>query len=62
MSGSILGLLTVLAAGIPSCVAAYYGHKNAVQLRTGNDKTVGAMLTEVHGKESMQDTDFETHR
>lgn len=31
------------------------------QLETGNQKTVGEMLTEVHGKESVQDTDFETH-
>lgn len=62
MNGTWLGLLTVLAAGIPSCVAAYYGHKNGQQLRTGNDKTVGEMVTEVHGKDSMQATEFDTHR
>lgn len=62
MQGTILGLVTVLAAGIPSAVAAYFGYKNGRQLRTGNDKTVGEMLTEVHGKESLQDTTFETHR
>lgn len=62
MNGSIIGLLTVIAAGFPSMVAAYFGYKNRQELKTGNDKTVGEMLTEVHGKESMQATGFETHR
>lgn len=62
MHGSIIGLLTVIAAGFPSCVAAWFGYKNGRQLKTDNDKTVGQMLSEVHGKESVQNTDFETHQ
>lgn len=61
MHGSLLGLLTVLAAGLPSCVAAYYGHRNSAQLRTGNNKTVGEMVTEVHGADSIQSTAYNTH-
>lgn len=69
MQGTWLGLATVLGAAVPSAFAAYFsyraqrlGKSNAAQLVTGNDKTVGEMVTEVHGKESMQDTSFETHR
>jgi len=69
LHGSVLGLLTVLFAGLPSAAAAYYSYRasrNTVdvkqQLVTGNDKTVGEMLTEVHGKESEQTTPFDTHR
>lgn len=58
----------MLAASVPSAFAAFFsyraqrlGKSNAQQLVTGNDKTVGEMLTEVHGKESLQDTDFDTH-
>lgn len=68
MNGSVLGILTVLAAGTPSAVAAYWSYRanrsvSSVkhELVTGNDKTVGEMLTEVHGKESVQSTTFETH-
>lgn len=62
MHGTVLGLLTVLAAGLPSAFAAYYSHKSVRQLKTGNDKTVGEMLTEVHSKESVQAVEFQTHR
>lgn len=69
MAGTWLGLATVLAAAVPSALAAIFSYRaqrlsraNARQLVTGNDKTVGEMLAEVHGKESQQDTDFETHR
>lgn len=69
MTGTWLGLLTVIAAGFPSAVAAFFGWRSAKgasairhELVTGNDKTVGEMVTEVHGKESEQSTAFETHR
>ncbi len=69
MQGTWLGLATVLGAAVPSALAAFFsyratkiGKENAQQLVTGNDKTVGEMVTEVHGKESAQDTDFNTHR
>jgi hypothetical protein len=62
VQGSILGIVTVLAAGVPSAVAAYFGYRNGRALRTGNEKTVGEMVTEVHGKDSVQRTEFETHR
>lgn len=68
MHGTLLGLFTVLAAGVPSAAAAYFSYRAnrnvgvvKTQLVTGNDKTVGEMLTEVHGKESLQDTNFDTH-
>lgn len=52
MQGSVIGLLTVLAAGLPACIAAYFGYKTRTQLKTGNEKTVGEMVTEVHDKEA----------
>jgi hypothetical protein len=68
VQGTWLGLLTVIAAGAPATLAAYWSHRgakiskeNGRQLVTGNDKTVGEMVTEVHGKESQQNTDFNTH-
>lgn len=68
MQGTWLGLATVLGASIPAALAAFFsyraqrlGKQNAAQLVTGNDKTVGEMVTEVHGKESQQATTFETH-
>lgn len=68
MQGTLLGLFTVLAAGVPSAAAAYWSYRAnrnvgvvKTQLVTGNDKTVGEMVTEVHGKESAQATVFETH-
>lgn len=68
MNGNLLGLLTAIAAGLPS-VAAFFAARGSrrsaddvrKQLVTGNNKTVGEMVTEVHGKESLQDTDFDTH-
>lgn len=51
-----------LVITIPAIVAAYYGRRNASALVTGNDKKVGEMVTEIHGKESAQDTAFETHK
>lgn len=61
MTANVWTFLTALAIGVPSCVAAYYGHKNSRDLKTTNDKTVGTMLSEVHAKESLQSTEFETH-
>lgn len=68
MNGSVLGILTVLAAGTPSAVAAYWSYRanrgvGAVrqELVTGNGKTVGKMVAETHAKESVQATAFETH-
>ena len=69
MEGTWLGLATVLAASIPASIAAFYSYRSAriaaenrKQLVTGNEKTVGEMVTEVHGKESERATDFQTHR
>ena len=69
MQNGLVSILTVLAAGVPAAVAAYWSYRanrNTVavktQLVTGNDKTVGEMVTEVHGKESVQATGFDTHR
>lgn len=50
-----------LVTGLPAIIAAYYGHKNAHSLRTGNDKTVGSMVTDVHGEASKQKTGYDTH-
>lgn len=68
MQGTWLGLATVIAAGVPGVLAAWWSRRSARsssevgrQLVTGNDKTVGEMVTEVHGKESEQATSFETH-
>lgn len=57
-----LASIAALIAAIPAIIAAWYGRTTKVQLKTGNDKTVGEMVTEVHGKESQQSTEFETHR
>jgi hypothetical protein len=64
-----VAVLVALAYSVPSAVGAFFAYRasnraGAVkqELVTGNDKTVGEMVTEVHGKESQQDTDFETHR
>lgn len=69
MGGTWLGLATVIAAGTPGAFAAYWGYRSSRgntairnELVTGNDKTVGEMVTEVHGKESAQQTEFDTHR
>jgi hypothetical protein len=69
VSQGLLELLTVIAAGLPGIVAAWFGYlatKGAGAIKhelvTGNDKTVGEMVTEAHGKLSEQDTDFMTHR
>lgn len=68
MEATWLNFAVVLASGVPAAVAAYFGYRSAQQGRkikqqlvTGNDKTVGEMVTEVHGKESAQETGYETH-
>jgi hypothetical protein len=62
-------VFVALAYSIPSAFAAYFswrGSRDSSRTRqdlvTGNDKTVGEMVTEVHGKESDQGTGFQTHR
>lgn len=53
-------------SGVPSAVAAivaaYFSRSNSRQLKTGNDKTVGEMVTDVHGEASHQATGYDTHR
>lgn len=50
-----------LIVAAPGLIAAWFGAKNARALKTGNEKSVGQMLTEVHGQESEQSTPYETH-
>lgn len=46
-------IFAILAAGIPSALAAYFGYKNSQQLRTKNGKTVGEMVSDVHDSPSI---------
>lgn len=69
MAGTWLGLATVISASVPAALAAFFSYRSAKigkgvssQLTTGNDKTVGEMVTEVHGHDSAQETPFDTHR
>ena len=57
-----------LVAALPGCVAAFYGRRSAVAassnrdgLATGNGKTVGAMVTEIHGSASREGTEYDAH-
>jgi hypothetical protein len=57
-----------LVAALPACVSAFYGRRSSVaaraasrKLTTGNEKTVGAMVTEIHGEASRQGTEYDTH-
>jgi len=68
VQGTWLGLATVVAAGVPGVFATYWSRRSSKQvdsvkadLVTGNDKTVGDMVTEVHGAASNEATTFETH-
>jgi hypothetical protein len=55
------GVIAALVITIPSIIAATFGFRNARSLKTGNEKTVGEMVTEVHGSESNQGTTYDTH-
>lgn len=50
-----------LIAAAPGLLAAYYSRDNHKQLMTTNDKTVGTMVSEVHGEASHEGTPFPTH-
>ncbi len=61
-----VGLAAVTA--VPACVAAYYGRRGSPpsrstshELVTGNNKTVGEMVTEIHGAASNERTQYDTH-
>lgn len=54
-------ILAAVIISAPSLVTAWYGRQNHRSLKTGNDKSVGDMVTEIHGKESTQGTEFSTH-
>ena len=56
-----LSIGLALIAAIPGIIAAYYSHANRRQLVTGNDKTVGEMVTDVHGAASIEQTSYDTH-
>ncbi len=55
------GVAFTLVVSLPAIIAAYYGARNARSLKTGNAKTVGTMVTEVHGVTSEEATPFLTH-
>lgn len=62
------GVAIAAIGAIPStiaAIAAIVGSRGTRSIKhelvTGNNKTVGEMVTEVHGKDSLQNTDFETH-
>jgi biopolymer transport protein ExbB/TolQ len=46
---------------VPGLLAAYYAYRATKALKTGNDKSVGEMVTEVHGVSSEEATPFRTH-
>jgi hypothetical protein len=54
-------IVAAVIISAPGMIAAWYGRDNKRSLKTGNDKTVGAMVTEVHGKESLEETEYQQH-
>lgn len=50
-----------LIAAIPAIVAAFYGRGSKAALKTGNDKTVGEMVTEAHGVLAINGESYEQH-
>ncbi len=55
------GVALALVTTLPAILAAVVGLLNRKQLKTGNNKTVGEMVTDVHGEASVQSTQFDTH-
>lgn len=53
--------LSGIPAAVASITAAYYGRQNRSSLKTGNEKSVGDMVTEIHGQDSQQSTPYDTH-
>lgn len=54
-------VLIVFIPTIPGILAAYYGRHNAKYIETGNNKTLGKMVAEVHGEASTEATAYKTH-
>lgn len=70
MAGEVTWPMVALAliAAVPGIIAAFaafksakFSQSNSRALVTGNDKTVGEMVTEVHGAVSEEATTFPTH-
>ena len=56
------GVIYTLIITVPAIISAYAGLRNRRALKTGNDKTPGEMITELHGEASKQQTEYDTHR
>lgn len=54
-------VVLALIAAVPAIIAAVFAGLTKRELKTGNGKTVGEMVTEVHGKESTAATTFDAH-
>lgn len=65
---ALIFAVPAIIAAVGAVLAAARGKANAQQLAsasrqlvTGNDKTVGEMVTEIHGEASNEGTSFPTH-
>lgn len=56
-----LGIAGALVPSVIALIAAVVGLLNRHSLKTSNGKTIGAMVEQVHGEASIQNTAFETH-
>ena len=54
-------VIVAIVTGLPAIIGAVAALRNGGQLKTGNEKTVGEMVTEVHGEASAQATPYQTH-
>lgn len=54
-------VLALLILSVPGIIAAVASLRNGQKLKTGNDKTVGEMVTEGHAKLSDEATPYTTH-
>lgn len=54
------GVILALVTGLPATIAAIAGLLNRRSLKTANGKTVGEMVTEVHGEASVEATPYNT--
>lgn len=59
---ALIAAIPGIIAAIAAVRAARDARSNARSLVTGNEKTVGEMVTEVHGATSEEATTFGTHR